>query len=90
MFTVLGSYQGIAYTLTVGDDGALTGSSRVVSALRAADGEQVAATPTGPVYEVKPGDPVSTFAWLARQTTVVETGGDLPVIVPPARLGAVY
>lgn len=90
MFTVIGSYQDVAYKVTVGDDGAVTGSAAVVGALQAAAGQQVAATPTGPVYDVRAGDPVSAWAWLATQTRVVETGGDLPEIVPPRRLGAVY
>lgn len=90
MFTVIGSYQGIAYMATVSDAGEVTGSATVVGALQAAAGQKVAATPTGPVYEIRPGDPVSAWAWLATRTRVTETEGDLPEIVPPRQLGAVY
>ncbi len=89
-FEVNGSLAGVAYAAVVGDDGQVTGSGRLLTALKAAAGSTVKVTPTGPTYTVKAGDPVSTWAWLARRTDIVETSGDLPQLVPPAVVGAVY
>jgi hypothetical protein len=89
-YSLIGSYNGVAYTISVGDDGALSGSSRVVAAVQAAAGQPVAVTPTGPVHTVTAGDPTSTMAWLAANTRITETSGDVPRIVPPPIPGVVY
>lgn len=90
MFSVIGSDRdGIAYQVTVGDDGAASGSPRVVGALAAAAGSRVLVSPTGPEMTVTAGDPGSAWAWLAASTRVVETAGDLPGIAPPRAAGAV-
>jgi hypothetical protein len=88
--SLIGSYNGVAYTVTVADDGTASGSSRVVAALQAAVGQRVPVTPTGPVYTVAAGDPTSAMAWLAANTRITETSGDVPRIVPPPIPGVVY
>lgn len=90
MFTVLGSIDGVAYKITVPDDGPPTGSGRAVALLRGLVGEQVKVTPTGPVYTVALDNPTSVLAALQVETDVAAVSDGAPATLPAAVPGAVY
>lgn len=70
--------------------GAVTGSTHVVTLLRAMEGERVAATPTGPFYDLDTSNPESVLAALHGLTNITAVNGEAPQVIPPAIVGAEY
>jgi hypothetical protein len=102
VFSVQGVLDDVPYTVVVdpadlassdtdpSSVGAVYGSVPVVTLLRAHDGSRVAATPTGPFYDLDCSDGESVLAALHGLTTVTAVDGDAPEVVPPSIVGAEY
>jgi hypothetical protein len=77
--------EGVApdmYPAVYGDG--VAGTEIICSDLRAADGEDVLLTPTGPTVPLSSTDPQSVVLWLMVNTTVTTIVGDLtPLAVVP-------
>lgn len=89
MFSVLGSFEGIAYKVVVDGD-SVTPTPRIGRMLEVWSGEQTLATPTGPAYKVDPDDPVSVYVVLLERTEVTAVTGDPPRVIPPDDPTRVY
>jgi len=89
MFTVRGAVYGDPYEVTW-DDGLLTGTAEVVSLLHDTVGQQVTVPPVGPVYDLDLSDDKAVLAALLDLTTVQDTEGDAPTVVPAEEAGVVY
>ncbi len=91
MFTVLGSINGIAYRLDVGDsESEHSGSNRVMGLLAVHRGELVSATPTGPTHTLDLDDPASVLVALMDLTDVVAVGDGAPRVIPAVDPNVVY
>lgn len=98
-FTVSGYIEGVAYDVTVNpaaDAGegepVTTGSPNALALLDRHAGEMVSVTPTGPSYTVDPASRSgeAILGALMALTEVRQTSGDVPQVIPPHILGAIY
>lgn len=80
MFTVEGFLDGTYYTVTV-NGAQQAGSTVILRELNARQGEQYAATPTGPAGSLDLSDPASVLGALMGWTRVVKVSGDPPDIL---------
>jgi hypothetical protein len=91
MFTVLGSIDGVAYRVDVGESEAEhNGSTRALSRIALHRGELASVTPTGPSYAVDLDDPRSVLAALYAWTTVVSVSDGAPRVIPATDPRVVY
>jgi hypothetical protein len=92
MFSVQGTYDGVAYTLVVDRtaEPPLSGSPRILTMLTLHEGLTVDVTPTGPYLTVDLGDDETIMGALLALTEVRTTDGDVPDPVGPTELGALY
>lgn len=99
MFSVTGYLDdGLAYAATVGQQGranrplgCLSGPPHLTAMMLAANGMNVAVTPTGPFYILDLADPESVLAALYALTDVISVDGDdVPDVLPPFVPDRVY
>lgn len=96
-FTVSGYTEGVAYDVTVNPaagegEPVTTGSPNALALLDRHAGEMVSVTPTGPSYTVDPASRSgeAILGALMALTEVRQTSGDVPQVIPPKILGAIY
>src|SRR5436305_5752307 len=98
MFTVEGYVDRTLYTAVVGAPGdspgdrvgVVAGSPAVLALLDLHTGREVQVTPTGPTVTLDVTDPASVYAALLGLTEVVNTAGDVPVVLGPDVAGVDY
>lgn len=90
-WTIHGYIDGVAYSLAVGDTiDAVDGTDNALRLLYEHEGEELAATPTGPTMRLNSGDPESVLCAFTALTEITSIDGDPPDLFGPAEPGVVY